>query len=196
MVLSLEIHDDPNKDYYEEDRDDVDRHESLLELLDALIIRLAPYTENERIVFYKYRAKEQAVSIMISLVSYKDRVLVDSEDKRFRKRIEKEQLEIAAHNPNYKIEIVPSKGACYVATAVYGSYDCPQVWVLRRFRDEVLLPMCCGRLFVKTYYAVSPTLLKHFGNNTIFKTFCITILDLFIKRLKIKGFSDKPYDYK
>ena len=196
LVLSLEIHDDPNKDYYEEDRDDVDRHESLLELLDALIIRLAPYTENERIVFYKYRAKEQAVSIMISLVSYKDRVLVDSEDKRFRKRIEKEQLEIAAHNPNYKIEIVPSKGACYVATAVYGSYDCPQVWVLRRFRDEVLLPMCCGRLFVKTYYAVSPTLLKHFGNNTIFKTFCITILDLFIKRLKIKGFSDKPYDYK
>lgn len=196
MVLSLEIHDDPNKDYYEEDRDDVDRHESLLELLDALIIRLAPYTENERIVFYKYRAKEQAVSIMISLVSYKDRVLADSEDKRFRKRIEKEQLEIAAHNTNYKIEKVPSKGACYVATAVYGSYDCPQVWVLRRFRDEVLLLMRCGKFFVKTYYAVSPTLLKHFGNNTIFKTLCVTILDLFIKYLKIKGFSDKPYDDK
>lgn len=196
MTLATDIHDDPQKDYYKEDRDDVDRHESLLELLDALIIRLAPYTENERIVFFKYRAKERAVSIMISLVSYKDRVLADSEDKRFRKRIEKEQREIAAHDPNYKIEKVPSKGACYVATAVYGSYDCPQVWVLRRFRDEVLLPMCCGRLFVKTYYAVSPTLLKHFGNNNIFKTFCMTVLDLFIKHLKIKGFSDKPYDDK
>ena len=196
MVLSLEIHDDPNKDYYEEDRDDVDRHESLLELLDALIIRLAPYTENERIVFYKYRAKEQAVSIMISLVSYRNDVLADSEDKRFRRRIKKEQLEIAAHDPNYKIEKVPSKGACYVATAVYGSYDCPQVWVLRRFRDEVLLPMCCGRLFVKTYYAVSPILLNHFGNNIIFKTFCMTVLDLFIMHLKIKGFSDEPYDDK
>ncbi len=133
---------------------------------------------------------------MISLVSYRDSVLADSEDKKFRKRIEREQLEIAAHNPNYKIEKVPSKGACYVATAVYGSYDCPQVWVLRRFRDEVLLPMYCGRLFVKTYYAASPILLKHFGNNNIFKTFCITVLDLFIKHLKIKGSSDKPYDDK
>lgn len=118
MVLSLEIHDDPQKDYYQEDRDNADRHESLLELLDALVIRLTPYMENERIIFYKYRAKEQAVSIMISLVSYNDRVLADSEDKRFRKRIEKEQREIAAHNPNYKIKKVPSKGACYVATAV------------------------------------------------------------------------------
>ena len=196
MTLAMEIPNDPKKDYYKEYREDVDRHESLLELLDALIIRLAPYTENERIVFYKFRAKEQAVSIMISLVSYKDRVLADSEDKRLRQRIKKEQLEIAAHDPNYKIEKVPSKGACYVATAVYGSYDCPQVWVLRRFRDEVLLPMCFGRLFVKTYYAISPTLLKHFGNNIIFKTFCITILDLFIKHLKTKGFSDKPYDDK
>ena len=196
LLLSHEIHDDPQKDYYKEDREDVDRHESLIELLDALVIRLAPYTENESIVLFKYRAKEQAVSMMISIVSYSGRVLADSEDKRLRRRIKKEQLEIAAHDPNYKIEKVPSKGACYVATAVYGSYDCPQVWVLRRFRDEVLQPTCCGRLFVKTYYAVSPTLLKHFGNNTIFKTFCITVLDLFIKHLKIKGFSDKPYDDK
>ena len=28
-----------------------------------------------------------------------------------------------------------SSGGCYVATAVYGSYDCPQVWTLRRYRD-------------------------------------------------------------
>ena len=27
---------------------------------------------------------------------------------------------------------------CYVATCVYGSYDCPQVWTLRRFRDNTL----------------------------------------------------------
>ena len=26
-----------------------------------------------------------------------------------------------------------SKGGCYIATAVYGSYDCPQVWTLQRF---------------------------------------------------------------
>ncbi len=27
---------------------------------------------------------------------------------------------------------------CYIATAVYGSYDCPEVWVLRRYRDYKL----------------------------------------------------------
>ncbi|BCN30374.1 hypothetical protein bsdtb5_16690 [Anaeromicropila herbilytica] len=30
------------------------------------------------------------------------------------------------------------KGKCYIVTAVYGSYDYPQVWTLRRFRDFYL----------------------------------------------------------
>ena len=51
-----------------------------------------------------------------------------------------------------------SKGGCYVATAVYGSYDCPPVWTLRRFRDYTLSKNVLGRLFIKLYYAVSPTI--------------------------------------
>lgn len=31
-----------------------------------------------------------------------------------------------------------SNNGCYIATCVYGSYDCPQVWILRRFRDDIL----------------------------------------------------------
>ena len=38
---------------------------------------------------------------------------------------------------------------CYIATAVYGSYDCPEVWTLRRFRDEVLRESVLGRLFIR-----------------------------------------------
>lgn len=34
---------------------------------------------------------------------------------------------------------------CYVATCVYGSYDCPQVWTLRRFRDNTLAETMLGR---------------------------------------------------
>ena len=30
------------------------------------------------------------------------------------------------------------KNGCYIATCVYENYDCPQVWTLRRFRDETL----------------------------------------------------------
>ena len=38
-------------------------------------------------------------------------------------------------------------GGCYVATCVYGSYDCPQVWTLRRFRDDTLGSTWYGRAF-------------------------------------------------
>ena len=54
-------------------------------------------------------------------------------------------------------------GGCYIATAVYGSYDCPEVWTLRRFRDYKLTATWHGRLFIRAYYAVSPTVVKLFG---------------------------------
>jgi DNA-directed RNA polymerase subunit RPC12/RpoP len=50
------------------------------------------------------------------------------------------------------------KPGCYIATAVYGSYDAPEVITLRRFRDEVLQKSICGRLFVNIYYCISPCL--------------------------------------
>ena len=40
------------------------------------------------------------------------------------------------------------KSGCYVATCVYGSYDCPEVWVLRRYRDYVLEESILGRAFI------------------------------------------------
>lgn len=62
-----------------------------------------------------------------------------------------------------------STGGCYVATAVYGSYDCPQVWTLRRFRDYTLAETWYGRAYIRTYYAISPTLVKWFGKTDWFK---------------------------
>ena len=54
----------------------------------------------------------------------------------------------------------PQKSGCYVATAVYGSYDCPEVWTLRRFRDYQLRQTAHGRAFVRSYYKISATLVK------------------------------------
>ena len=45
---------------------------------------------------------------------------------------------------------------CYVATMAYGSYDAPQVVVLREFRDRFLQKSRGGRAFIKWYYAKSP----------------------------------------
>lgn len=87
-------------------------------------------------------------------------------------------------------------GGCYVATAVYGSYDCPQVWTLRRYRDYNLAESWYGRAFVKTYYAISPTLVKWFGNTRLFKKLFKSKLDRMVKKLKSKGFKDTPYEDK
>ena len=49
-----------------------------------------------------------------------------------------------------------AKEGCYVATAVYGDYDCPEVRVLRRFRDQSLNRTWAGRRVVQAYYLGSP----------------------------------------
>lgn len=85
-------------------------------------------------------------------------------------------------------------GGCYVATAVYGSYDCPPVWILRRYRDHDLANSWYGRCFIKLYYAVSPTIVKLFGTNKWFQRFWRTRLDKLVSNLKEKGYDDKPYE--
>ena len=61
------------------------------------------------------------------------------------------------------------KKGCYVATCVYGSYDCPEVWTLRRYRDFTLDETWYGRVFIKVYYAISPIFVKYFGDTSYFE---------------------------
>lgn len=83
---------------------------------------------------------------------------------------------------------------CYVATCVYGSYDCTQVWVLRRFRDQCLKKAFLGRLFIRFYYFVSPKLVSVFGETVWFHKVNKKVLDRFVDILKNKGYSDSPYN--
>ncbi len=85
-------------------------------------------------------------------------------------------------------------GGCYVATAVYGSYDCPEVWTLRRFRDNTLAETWYGLAFIRTYYAISPTLVKWFGETVWFKNMWKPTLDLLVERLNGEGVENTPYN--
>ena len=87
-------------------------------------------------------------------------------------------------------------GGCYIATAVYGTYDCPEVWTLRRFRDSILSKNIFGRVFIKTYYVVSPTLVKYFGRQRWFNIFWKRNLDNLVEYLVKRGISNHKYEDK
>lgn len=83
---------------------------------------------------------------------------------------------------------------CYVATCVYGSYDCPQVWTLRRYRDFKLAKTWYGRLFIKFYYATSPKIVELFGGFKLFNSIIKPQLDIIVKRLNMEGYEETPYE--
>lgn len=101
--------------------------------------------------------------------------------------------EIKQVDTSYATPTVNS-GGCYVATAVYGSYDCPEVWTLRRFRDNTLAETWYGRVFINTYYAISPTLVKWFGNTNWFKNMWKPALDKMVKKLNNNGVDNTAYN--
>lgn len=101
---------------------------------------------------------------------------------------------VNSNSPQPAIPVIkyPKKG-CYIATCVYGSYDCPEVWTLRRFRDYTLEKTWYGRAFIKCYYAISPLLVKWFGNQKWFEVFWRYILDKMIDDLNSRGIDNTCY---
>lgn len=117
--------------------------------------------------------------------------------------LKKDYASLARLDPNFRQPalppaqaIVPQASGCYVATAVYGSYDCPEVWTLRRFRDDTLAETWFGRAFIRTYYAISPVLVKWFGNSKWFKNMWKPTLDKMVKKLNNAGVDNTAYNDK
>ena len=131
---------------------------------------------------------------------------LDNDVKRLLEKIEKEPqnakkyaqliLTLDPHNEyaaNVLKQCESQNAGCYIATAVYGSYDCPEVWTLRRFRDDTLSKMCFGRVFIRIYYAISPLLVKRFGHLNWFRAMWKTPLDILVKKLQNKGVDNTSY---
>jgi hypothetical protein len=72
------------------------------------------------------------------------------------------QLKVAEKSNN-------SEG-CFIATACYGSYDNPNVLILRNFRDIYLAKTVFGKMFIKTYYFFSPRLARFISKSNGLKS--------------------------
>lgn len=106
------------------------------------------------------------------------------------------QQECNRRYPNAEINFYfpsSSNQGCYIATAVYGSYDCPEVWTLRRFRDNALRLTWYGRIFIKEYYKFSPKLIKWFGGYPWFNHFWRKYLNRMVTKLQKQGYESTPY---
>lgn len=108
-------------------------------------------------------------------------------------RIKLPKLRIWRRRKRYRRHRRHHKG-CYIATCVYGSYDCAAVWTLRRFRDAKLEKRVLGRMFILVYYTVSPMLVKLFGSHRWFCMHWRKRLDQFVAYLNRKGISNMPYE--
>ncbi len=142
---------------------------------------------------YAVEAWKKAVDLNKQFINTRNAQLFDANSQsRISKKINK-------YDSSYAVveeKDAPSGGGCYVATAVYGSYDCPQVWTLRRYRDNQLAKTWYGRAFIHTYYAISPTIVKWFGETNWFKNMWRGKLDKMVKRLQNEGVESTPYEDK
>ena len=154
-------------------------------------------------IVLKYTDKKQTVYLYELMCEHASHVLYHGSlvnPTIFRDKLRALHSKWREIDPSHVIPEIPDnagrKSGCYVATCVYGSYDCPQVWTLRRYRDETLGSTWYGRAFIRTYYAISPTLVKWFGETKWFKKMWQGKLDRMVKKLQAKGFEDTPYEDK
>lgn len=130
-----------------------------------------------------------------TLVEYSCRAMKYPDMKYSNKSVSEYTSKIIQYEPGYRMPVLPKakKSGCYIATCVYGSYDCPQVWTLRRYRDERLAKKLWGRAFIRAYYAVSPTLVRWFGSFNWFSGLFRPMLDRMVDSLMSQGFENTPY---
>lgn len=87
---------------------------------------------------------------------------------------------------NLKMLGKSQKADCFIATVCYDSYHAPEVIILRYLRDKVLLQNIAGKLFVKCYYPLSPSIARYLKKNTFLRLITKSLLDRIVNYLSRK----------
>ena len=83
-----------------------------------------------------------------------------------------------------KKPIEEEKSNCFIATACYRDMFSEEVIFFRRYRDNKLDKNVIGKLFIKTYYKISPSFYNLLFNNPILSKKVKFVLDKIYLRLK------------
>ncbi|HSS21680.1 MAG TPA: CFI-box-CTERM domain-containing protein [Pyrinomonadaceae bacterium] len=97
--------------------------------------------------------------------------------------IQDAEFHIQKFDPTFRAQI-PEHSNCYIATAVYGSYDCDEVLTLRAFRDHTLSNYAFGRLFIRIYYEVGPRVANRIASGSITNQAMRLLLNKFVLYLR------------
>lgn len=72
-------------------------------------------------------------------------------------------------------------GWCFIATAVYGDIQAPQVVALRQFRDQRLRSSIAGRAFIRSYYQLSPPVARYLSQKPRLAASVRSLLDALLR---------------
>jgi len=72
---------------------------------------------------------------------------------------------------------------CFIATAVYERFDAPEVELLRHWRDYSVSRSVIGRIFISSYYFVSPHLAAILVRHKFMRVVVRKAINTFIKTL-------------
>ena len=109
---------------------------------------------------------------------------LNEETERKKQALEARKAAATAEVKNAVQPDKPAKKGCYIATAVYGSYDAPEVMTLRCFRDQKLDKSWAGRQFIRVYYRLSPSLASRLQHWPKVNAWVRRRLDRFVQHLR------------
>lgn len=100
-----------------------------------------------------------------------------------------ESFQKSAKNPEAVKEFMrlvkAERGPCFIASAAYAETPyAVELWILRRFRDQVLRPHPLGRRLVYLYYKISPPLARHIGASQLKSKLVRAVLTKMARLLK------------
>lgn len=77
-----------------------------------------------------------------------------------------------------------AKGPCFIATMAFGSDNTIEIEILRCFKSKYLETNSIGKIFIKFYYSVSPTMVKYIKRSETCKTWIKQFLTILCKYLQ------------